>query len=245
VKKIEQEVVIRATPEEVWRALTDAEELKRWFPLDARVHPGPGGSVMLSWGEGMDWESGIEVWEPNRHLRTVDAGGGPQKMAVDYYIEARGGETVLRLVHSGFADDAWEDELDTTSSGWGAFFANLRHYLERHPGEPRTLAFYRHPPVQLDRETVFARLVGKMNIRREGGRYTSDWFEGRIDVDRPPIHFTGSAENWNDGWLMIEIEPGRGRCRPCIWVSLYGEEQAKAPELQKRIQGLLEETFAT
>ena len=39
---------IDATPEEVWRALTDAGELMRWFPLQARVTPGKGGSVF--WG---------------------------------------------------------------------------------------------------------------------------------------------------------------------------------------------------
>jgi len=31
---------IDATPEEVWRALTDAGALVRWFPLQARVTPG-------------------------------------------------------------------------------------------------------------------------------------------------------------------------------------------------------------
>ncbi|HKO58813.1 MAG TPA: SRPBCC domain-containing protein [Thermoanaerobaculia bacterium] len=244
MKKIEKEVIIKATPEEVWRALTAAEELKRWFPLDARVTPGPGGAIMFSFGEGMEWESPIDVWEPNRHLRTVSEYGA-QKMAVDYYLEGRGGETVLRFVHSGFADDAWDDELDTMSAGWATFLANLRHYLERHPGQPRTVAYYRHPVVELDRETAFARVLEAMNIRRDGNRYTSDWGSGDILVDRPPINFTGTVEKWDDASLMIEIEPGRGRCRPAIWVSLYGEEQSKAPELQERVKGLLEKAFAT
>jgi len=41
---------INATPEDVWRALTDAGELMRWLPLQARVTPGKGGSVF--WGMG-------------------------------------------------------------------------------------------------------------------------------------------------------------------------------------------------
>jgi uncharacterized protein YndB with AHSA1/START domain len=239
MKQVEKEVVIKATPEEVWRALSEGEELKRWFTLDARVNPGAGGSIMMSFGEGMEWESPIMLWEPNRHMRT---GEGAQ--AVDYYIETRGGETVLRLVHSGFADDAWDDELDTLNAGWAAFLANLRHYLERHPGEPRAVAYYRHPVVELDRPTAHARVLEALNLRRDGKRYTSDLFSGEINVDQPPINFTGTAENWNDGWLMIEVEPGRGRCRPAIWVSLYGEEQAKAPELQVRIKQLLDGAFA-
>lgn len=241
MKQIEREVIIKATPEEVWRAISEGDEMKRWFTLDARVNPGPGGSIMMSFGEGMEWETPITVWEPNRHLGT----GDPQTMAVDYYIETRGGETVLRLVHSGFADDTWEDELDTTNAGWASFLENLRHYLERHPGQPRSVAYYRHPVVPLDRPTAHARVLEALNIRRDGERYTSDWGSGEIRVDIPPMNFTGTVENWDQAWMMIEIEPGRGRCRPAIWVSLYGDEQAKAPELQKRIQGLLDEAFAT
>ncbi|MBV9493257.1 MAG: SRPBCC domain-containing protein [Acidobacteria bacterium] len=244
MKKVEAEVTIQATPEEVWRALTEGEELKRWFPLDARVRPGAGGAIWSSFSEGMEWESPITVWEPNRHLRTGDV-GGPETVAIDYYIEARGGETVLRLVHSGFGDDAWDDELDTLNAGWASFLANLRHFLERHPGEPRTMAYFRHPAVKLDRPTAHQRVLDALHLRRDGDRYTSDLFEGTTAVDLPPINFTGSVANWNDGWWMIEIEPGRGQCRPAIWVSLYGDEQAKVPELQKKIQALLEATFAT
>lgn len=90
MKKIEKEIAIDATPDEVWRALTEGEELKRWFPLDARVKPGVGGSVWLSWGEGSEWESPIEIWEPSRHLQTADVtpqpdGAPPLKIAVDYF----------------------------------------------------------------------------------------------------------------------------------------------------------------
>ena len=60
---------IDATPEEVWRALTDAGELMRWFPLQARVTPGKGGSVFWGWDEHWAWESQIDAWEPERRLQ--------------------------------------------------------------------------------------------------------------------------------------------------------------------------------
>jgi uncharacterized protein YndB with AHSA1/START domain len=37
-------VPIRTTPEELWRALTDAEEISRWFAPQAKVVPGKAGS---------------------------------------------------------------------------------------------------------------------------------------------------------------------------------------------------------
>jgi uncharacterized protein YndB with AHSA1/START domain len=53
----------------VWQALTDACELERWFPLEARVTPGEGGSIYMSWKNEYTGESSILVWEPLHHLR--------------------------------------------------------------------------------------------------------------------------------------------------------------------------------
>ena len=256
-KKIERSVEINADAAAVWRALSDAEQLKNWFPLDARVKPGVGGSLWLSWGEGSDWEAPIEIWEPGKHLRTVDTipveGSAPLRMAVDYLIEAKGGTTVVRLVHSGFAASTWEDELDTMGAGWMTFLLILKHYLERHRGESRTMAWVRHQPVQAPRAEVYARTLSAMGVDGEalriGGAFRArtrngDEFRGVVKALRPPINVTATVENWHDGMLMVEIEPGRERCRPAVWLSLYGEEGAKAPAVQDRLRKLLWQEFS-
>jgi uncharacterized protein YndB with AHSA1/START domain len=250
MKKVEKEIEIDATPEAVWNAIAQAEEIKRWFTLDARVKPGAGGAIWMSFGEGMEWESPIEVWDEGRHLRTTE-GEAPKKMAIDYFIETRGGKTVLRLVHSGFADDTWDDELDTLNSGWAAFLANLKHYLENHSGEPREVAFFRHDPVAIPRAEAFARTLRALGFNEPpaaGDRYsvtteTGDHFEGVIKVAAPPINLTMSVENRNNGWLMMEMEPGRDQTRPAIWLSLYGNARSEAPAMQTRIRELLVREF--
>jgi uncharacterized protein YndB with AHSA1/START domain len=249
-KKIERSVEIEAGADAVWRAVSDAEELKKWFP------PGVGGAIWLSWGEGSDWESPIEIWQPGKHLRTVDTtpveGSAPIRVAVDYLIEATGGTTVLRLVHSGFAASTWDEELDTMGAGWMTFVLNLKHYLERHPGEPRTVAYARHQPVDLARTEVYGRTLRAMGVDadslRIGGSFRArtrngDEFRGVVKAFTPPINVTATVENWNDGFLMIEIEPGRERCRPAIWLSLYGEAGKQAPAVQKRLRDLLSHEF--
>jgi len=246
---VELAIAAAADADAVWRALTEGEELKRWFPLDARVTPGEGGAVWLSWGEGADWEAPIEIWEPGRHLRTVDP--PPGRLAVDYFIEARGGETVLRIVHSGFGADAWDDEIETMTNGWRAFLVTLRQYLERHPGEPRTLAYFRHPVVPLERAEAWRRMLTAFGLPLDaaaGDRYSAtaqsgDRFEGVIEVCAPPGNFTATVENMSDAVLMIEIEPGRGRCRPAVWISLYGDAGAGAAGLQGRIGDLVARAF--
>lgn len=241
---VEAEVTINADADTVWRALTEGEELKRWFPLDARVRPGAGGAIWLSWGEGMDWEAPIEVWEPKRHLRTVDP--APSTVAIDYYIEARGGETVLRIVQSGFGADAWEDEIDTLHGGWRAFLATLRNDLQRHRGEPRAVVYVRHPVVELPRAEVFPRMLAALGMPHvaAGERFEGELFRGVAEVALPPVNISGPLDNYGNGFLMIEIEPGRGRCRPAVWVSLYGETAREAEALQAVLHERVTRAFA-
>ncbi len=55
------------------------------------------------------------------------------QIAVDYHLEAAGGQTVLRLVHTGFSTDAsWDKQYDGTVRGWAFELRGLEHYLERH-----------------------------------------------------------------------------------------------------------------
>lgn len=243
-KKVIAEVTIAASPEDVWRAVSEGEEIKKWFCLDARVTPGKGGAVWMSFGEGMDWETPIEVWEPNHHLRTADP--PPNKIAVDYFIEARGGETVLRIVHSGFGADAWEDELDNLNAGWRTFAATMKHYLEQHRGEPRAVAYFRHPAVELERSEVFPRMLQALDVPLvgEGEHFRGSLFEGTADVVKAPINFSGALTNFNRGFVMIEIEPGKGKCRPAVWVSLYGDAMGEAASLTERLRDIVTRAFA-
>jgi uncharacterized protein YndB with AHSA1/START domain len=242
-KKVEAQITIDADAATVWRALTDGEELTRWFPLDARVTPGEGGSIWMSFRGGLDWETPIALWEPNRHLRTADP--APSPLAVDYFIEAQGGQTVLRIVHSGFGADAWDDELETMHNGWRSFLATLRNYLEQHRGEPRTVAYFRHPVVEMERREAFPRMLEALGVPlvSEGQHFAGPLFEGTADISAPPVNFSGALENLGRGFLMIEIEPGRGRCRPAVWVSLYGEAAVHAAALQERLSDLVTSAF--
>ncbi len=64
-------VDIAAPADVVWSALTDPTELVRWFPSQAAVTPGVGGTVQWSWDDLWTWETTIDLWEPGRRLRLV------------------------------------------------------------------------------------------------------------------------------------------------------------------------------
>jgi len=131
--------------------------------------------------------------------------------------------------------------------------ATIKLYLEKHRGQPRTIAFVRHAPITISRDLVFGRVLAALGIDAPGELHvgervslvanSGDRFEGEVRVLAPPINLTVIAENWSNGLVMIEIEGGRERCRPAMWVSLWGDARADAEALQERLRAMMAELF--
>lgn len=240
-RSAEGQVEIDAPPERVWRALTEAEELIRWFPLEARVEPGEGGSVWMSWKNEYAGASEILVWEPGRHLRTSwgwHEGEGPVQVT-DYWLEGRGGRTVLRVVTSGFPTDAsWDDWVEGTRKGWAFELASLRHYLEHHDGEDRDVLYLRRR-VDRSREEIWSRLFGAEGL---GGRPLG----GRpIDEDRP-VQYAAIVDDPPGGLFRVSSEPcmeGVEKRDVTLWLSAWGDHAGRLAELRKDWSALLERLF--
>ncbi len=258
IKRLKKEIEVAASPAAVWKALTDAEELSRWFPLSARVKPGPGGSIFASWGPDCEGEAPIVAWEPQKLLRTEQAGGvpGAEGVTVEWKLEQRGGITVVRLVQSGFSTGGeWADEyFASTDYGWGFMLVNLRHYLERHAGTPRRVAWPRRK-VSVSREEAYRRLTAPGGLFREGAggltpgteyvleAATGESFEGRVEFVRPPRGFCLSVRHLNDAllWLTTEGIPGEHEVQ--LWLSSYGVSQAQVDSIERMWAGVLGTIF--
>jgi uncharacterized protein YndB with AHSA1/START domain len=166
-RSFENEIEIDAPPADVWRALTEGEELARWFAVAAEVEPGEGGCWKVSWDESPLVEvARIGVWQPGRHLRLVNEGTRGEETVVrieDFELVAVDGgtRTMLRVVSSGFGTDAaWDDEFEGTKNGWAVFVRNLRHYLERHRGQSCRSRGFPFAGLALRKREAFERLFG-------------------------------------------------------------------------------------
>jgi hypothetical protein len=139
----------------VWRASTDASELARWFPLEARVTPGLGRKIFVSWGPGPEGEAEIVAWEPGEKFARKE----PMAL-IEWTLESRGGKTIVHLLESGFLGNAaWENEwFDSTSYGWDFMLLSLQVALERHPGTACQVAWPRLK-VTLSREEANCKLL--------------------------------------------------------------------------------------
>ena len=254
IKRLRKEIEVAASPAAVWKALTDGEELARWFPLAARVKPGPGGSIFASWGPDCEGETPIVAWEPQQLLRTEQPGGVPgiEGVTVEWKLEQRRGTTVVRLVQSGFSDGGdWADEyFGSTEYGRGFMLVNLRHYLERHAGTPRRVAWPRQK-TELSRDDAYRRLAAAGGLFREGAggltagdEYmlespTGENFEGRVEFVRPPRGFCMTVRHLNDALFWLTIEGIAGQLEAQIWLSTYNLPQAKVESFEKEWAGVL------
>ena len=169
-RDIELSVELDASPEDVFRAVTDGTELAKWLAPGARVTPPQGGkkgTIWISWGEGMSVEHEIEIFDSPKHVRHPSGKNAETKapMYADWLIEARdGGKATLRLVHSGFSAGAdWDSEFESHARGWKLMLENLRQYFLRHPHEPAV-----HLPfmskIESPHTSIWKTLVGKLGL---------------------------------------------------------------------------------
>ena len=183
--EIRREVVLPATPEEVWEAVaTEAGNAGWLFPF--HVEPGEGASV--------------ESDPPRRFANRQERGDWFN--AIEFVIEGRdGGTSVLRYAHSGIFVDDWEDQYDGADAHTDFYLHTLGQYLRYFGGRAATYigtpsAGIVGPPASAAPDG-FARLQRALGLGaelREGEATTltpagRDPIDGVIDYVRP--HFLG------------------------------------------------------
>jgi uncharacterized protein YndB with AHSA1/START domain len=194
-RSIEREVFIEADPERVWHALTDAEEIVKWFALKAETQPGVGGYISLSWDLKAVEPDRCHIleWDPGKHLLMTwrDAPGGDNELPVEITLIRRQGGTLLRLVHSGFLSDAsWDEEYESHGRGWSYELRSLKYYLERQFGRSRQYVLQRFP-LHGDRGATWSDVVGPSGAFAVGSDDLPEGAEFRL---RLPTGATTSAE---------------------------------------------------
>ena len=132
---VHQTVTIKSSPEIVFKALTEADELMRWFPTLVESDPRPGGKFHFSWEFANASENGSQQGEyvdvlPNRKLSyTWTAESIPT--LVTFNLTEADGETTVALDHASMQAEADNEKLHNMHANqWGFFLMNLKSYLE-------------------------------------------------------------------------------------------------------------------
>ena len=129
-------IEIDASPEAVFKALIEPEQMNRWIASNAVVEPHAGGRYDLGWtGYGL-----FKILElvPNQRLALMDDDNPEAEShnVLTWTLEGSQGRTRLTLVHSGFAPGHDNSGLYT---GWLNFMSWLKSLVEYGPAWQPTL----------------------------------------------------------------------------------------------------------
>jgi uncharacterized protein YndB with AHSA1/START domain len=136
---IVEELTIEATPQRVWRAITEPDEIVQWWAFEARVKPEVGslGEFRFRPPAGVLQFEMAEL-DQDEKVRWISRQGSPQwaGTSVTWQLMPVHNGTKLIFTHDGFAqvDEAYE----RTRGNWQYFLASLKSYLETGKGTPGT-----------------------------------------------------------------------------------------------------------
>ena len=136
---IVQERTIAATPESVFNALTQQDEIVRWWANEARVKPEVGSLAEFRFGEWGDSVLRFEVAELDagkkvhwiHRLSPMAQWAGT---SVTWHLTPVHNGTKLVFTHDGFAQV--DEVYERTRGNWEYFLASLKSYLETGKGTP-------------------------------------------------------------------------------------------------------------
>jgi uncharacterized protein YndB with AHSA1/START domain len=135
-RTIEQTLTVDAPPADVFRALTDADALKRWWISDGVSEPRSGGRFRYEWKMA---DASRDHVQEGTYDAVVDgvvvaypwAAGDAGDTRVTLALAQDAGGTRVSLVHAGFpADPATDPIHEQHEQGWRGFLANLKSVLE-------------------------------------------------------------------------------------------------------------------
>ena len=141
--EVRHSVDIDAAPGDVFRALTDPEQINRYMGGSATIEPQVGGTLDYGWGGHEPMQ--ILTLEPEREFSHTWGYVGDEHAEgtiVTWTLAESGGKTQLTMVHSGFAPERSHQDYQV---GWRDFINRIKFMVEGGPGwiRPNTHGMHR------------------------------------------------------------------------------------------------------
>lgn len=144
INQVTKEIILQASVETVWRAITDKEEMKRWYFTIDEFIPEPGFQFKL-YGErkGIQYPISCTIREVQLNERlsySWNYDDFPAETLVTFELEAKGAQTLLRFTHEGLEDipnDGPDTSVRNHADGWDFIIgSSLKQYVEIEAGLP-------------------------------------------------------------------------------------------------------------
>jgi uncharacterized protein YndB with AHSA1/START domain len=142
-ERIEQEILVQASCERVWKVLTVPRYLREWYAFDgAELDPRSGGAAHFYWKEHGTFHARIVQAEPPHTLSFHFADLTPDEQPragnatlVEFTLTTEGEATRLRVVQSGFSNlkvssEAQREHAENSALAWTNGLEALRTLAE-------------------------------------------------------------------------------------------------------------------
>ncbi len=129
---------IAAGADQVWKALTDTESLRKWCSPEAQINAREGGHFRASVDRVTELEAHIDVLVPERRMRLIylpsaDLPQNGSAIVDDFMLDnSDASKTILRLLGSGFpASHDSDTHYLRLRTGWERAVARLKVLVEQ------------------------------------------------------------------------------------------------------------------
>jgi len=240
-RMLRAEIRTKATPQQAWEAWADPEKIAQWFVNRATGEAKPGGGMTWFFDDfGFQLPFQVVDAEPGKLLVLKWAPTEGPSGLHEVRIERQGGETVLRMIESGFKEGAeWDEEYEGTKSGWKMALAVLKHYLENYFGRKRRVALIMKPavfeyakifPYFQDAGKLAAWLTVSGEVGQEGERSKLELREaGPATGEVLAVTQREAAVSWREieGTLELKAFSMGPQRMACVRVMSWGNDEAK------------------
>lgn len=256
---IDAEVVASVPPLDAWQAWADPEKLAGWF-VDRAEGAGRTGEIMTWIFDRFGVRMPYRVLEsvPGERIVFGPASDDAPPFILEVTMTRAGGETRIRVVNSGFSEDAdFDAQFEGMDSGWRMALGVLREYLERHFGQTKRV-FMAMRPTEATAHDLMASYTDSVRLARWFGTARGDvgpvgsavdigLLDGGTLTGRV-LARTGTeiALGWSEIDGVCELKSfSQGPVRMmCIRGLGWELDKARASELESRLTGVLERLAA-
>src|ERR1700730_16172163 len=142
--RVQQEILIDAPVAVVWRAVTELEQIKKWFSDEVHLEAKPGYEGVLTFNDEATKQSltvqvtvqSVEVERSFSYRWQHPAGAAAAEgnsLLVEFTLTSEGDGTRLRVVEIGLEQMGWSQEEQDTfvrkhNHGWVTYLGRLRDY---------------------------------------------------------------------------------------------------------------------
>ena len=134
--EINHQVGIKASPEEIYKALTTNEGLTKWWTNDVSGAGNVGTIIKFRFnGGGPDFL--VTELDKNKTVRWKHSGNTPELWIgteILFQLQADDDQTFVRFTHSHWMEST--DFMAHCSTKWAVFLLSLKDYLEGGQGRP-------------------------------------------------------------------------------------------------------------